>query len=191
MKVRRALVLCTLLLVACTGPQEQPAPAPAPQTASSATPQDSTAPAPQVVDEAEPEHGAGHALLWYIPNRISDVLDIVRLRLRVGLGFAISARVTELADVNMGGYSSIFLGIPGPRRERSFNWPFGFESLAGTEISVFDGTTSAGDGPNYGIAEVGLGVHLLIVGLDLGVDVWEAVDFVTGLVFIDPVADDI
>lgn len=142
-------------------------------------------------EEPEPDYSFGHKLLWYIPNRISDVLDIVRARIRVGPGLEVGARVTELVDFNLGGYATIFVGIPGPRRERVFNWPFGFDNMAGAEISVIDATTHYGDAPHYGVAEVGLGAQLAIIGFDLGVDVWEAVDFVTGLVTIDLEEDDL
>src|SRR5262245_39031928 len=50
----------------------------------------------QPAEEPEPEYSFGHKLLWYIPNRISDVLDIVRARVRVGPGLEVGARVTEL-----------------------------------------------------------------------------------------------
>lgn len=142
-------------------------------------------------EEPEPDYSFGHKLLWYIPNRISDVLDIVRARIRVGPGLEVGARATELVDFDLGGYATIFVGIPGPRRERVFNWPFGFDNMAGAEISVIDATTHYGDAPHYGVAEVGLGAQLAIIGFDLGVDVWEAVDFVTGLVTIDLEEDDL
>jgi len=158
-----------------------------PPAQTQSTPQTQTPPA----EEPEPEHGFGHVLLWYIPNRISDVLDIVRARLRVGPGLEVDVRATELLDLNLGGYASVFVGIPGPRRERAFNWPFGFDNMAGAEISVIDATTHYGDAPHYGVAEVGLGAQIAIVGFDLGVDVWEAVDFVTGIVCIDLEEDDL
>lgn len=148
-----------------------------------------TTPTPEV--EEERDVSVGHALLWYIPNRISDILDIVRLRLRLGPGLAVGARVTELLDFNLGGYGTVWAGIPGPRRARTFNWPVGFESMAGVEFLWWDGTTHGHGGPHYGAVEVGLGAQIVLIGFDLGVDVWEIVDFVTGIVFIDPVADDI
>ena len=39
--------------------------------------------------------GWGHRLLYYLPNRILDLTDILRLRARVGPGLAVSARATE------------------------------------------------------------------------------------------------
>ncbi|MHC5211279.1 MAG: hypothetical protein ACYTG2_11220 [Planctomycetota bacterium] len=135
--------------------------------------------------------GIGHRLLWYIPNRISDVLDIVRARVRIGPGVAVGVRATELADVYLGSYATVFVGVPGPRRERSFNWPFGFESLSGAEISVAEATVEGGIGPNYGLAEFGVSLQLLIVGIDVGVDPLEVVDLAVGLLTFDILGDDI
>ena len=135
------------------------------------------------------ERGFGHRLLWYIPNRISDVLDIVRARVRVGPGFSIGVRATEFADLFLGSHGSIFVGIPGPRRERSFNWPFGFDSKSGLELSVADATVEGGT--NYGWLEFGAGFQIVIVGVDVGVDPWEVVDFALGLLTIDLGGDDI
>jgi hypothetical protein len=143
-------------------------------------------------DEADDDsgRGLGHRLLWYIPNRISDVLDIVRLRLRVGPGLAVGVRATELADVYVGTYASIFVGVPGPRGRRAFNWPFGFESKSGVEASVLDATLEGPIGPEYGPTEFGASLHLLLVGVDVGVDPLEIVDFALGLVTIDFIGGD-
>jgi hypothetical protein len=135
------------------------------------------------------EHGVGHIVLLYIPNRIFDVLDIVRARVRVGPGLALGARATELADVYLGAYGTVWAGLPGPRGEPEINWPVGLESKSGVEVSVADVTAEGG--VNYGAAEVGLGAQILIVGFDVGVDVFEAADFVTGLLTIDLMDDDL
>ncbi|HZJ71350.1 MAG TPA: hypothetical protein VFF36_10510, partial [Planctomycetota bacterium] len=69
------------------------------------------------------------------------------------------------------------------------NWPFGLETRSGAEVSVVDATAEGG--VNYGFLEVGLGAQIAIIGFDLGVDVWEVVDFAAGLVTLDPVHDDL
>jgi hypothetical protein len=146
------------------------------------------APAPAASDDAG---DLGYDVLMYIPNRIFDLLDIVRLRLRLGPGFAGDIRATELFDAFAGSYSSVFIGIPGPRRNDFPNWPWGYENRGGAEVSVLDAATDGRDGPHYGIAEIGLGVHFLLLGADVGVDPWEAVDFLTGILTIDLVEDDL
>jgi hypothetical protein len=182
MKSRLVSVCCVLLLAGCALPPRDAAP---PAVGSKVSNEPSSPPA-VVASES-----AGHVALWYIPNRISDLLDIVRARLRLGPGLEVGARFTDAAIWNAGGYSSVFIGIPGPRRERVFNWPAGVETMRGGTWSPFDGTAWSGDGPHYGRLEIGLGTQLLIVGADLGVDIYEALDFITGLVTVDLSEDDI
>ncbi len=145
----------------------------------------------EVAQEEEESGSVVGAVLLYIPNRIFDVLDVVRLRVRVGPGFALGARATEFADVFLGAYTSVFVGIPGPRGEPEINWPFGIESRAGAEVSLADVSTGAGTAPDYGWLECGRGGQLLILGLDVGVDPWEAVDLLCGIVTFDPEGDDL
>ena len=54
--------------------------------------------------------GGKHAIICYLPNRIFDMFDIVRLRLRVGPGISIGARVTKLTNIFVGAHTSIFAG---------------------------------------------------------------------------------
>jgi len=160
----------------------------------------STAPAPapdtqeveviEVDDEGRESHGVLWHLAFYIPNRIFDVFDIVRARVRLGPGIAVDVRATEAADVFLGTYASIWVGIHGPRGEPSIPWPFGLETLTGAEISVAEASVSGGAGPHYGAVEFGAGFQLLLFGVDIGVDPLEVLDLVTGLVFIDLTGDD-
>jgi hypothetical protein len=127
----------------------------------------------------------------YIPNRIFDILDLARLRVRVGPGFTIQARVTEVADVALGAHAAVFAGVPGPRGRPRINLPVGLETFAGAEVSVAGDTTEAGwSKPYYGPLEVGAGFQAAIIGLDVGIDPLEILDFVGGIVFIDFKGDD-
>ncbi len=179
---RRARVaLLVFLSIAAFASQtyaETPAqtPAPAPTPAPTATP-------------AEPEREK-HPILMYIPNRIFDVFDIVRLRARVGPGFGVSARATELLDITVGGYTSLYAGIPGPRGEPRIPWPIGIENFAGLEVSVVGAGDEDPYEPKYGQLEVGAGVQFLLVGVDVGVDPKEALDLVLGFLTIDFGKDD-
>ncbi len=130
----------------------------------------------------------GHKLLFYIPNRIFDIFDVARARLRVGPGLAVDARVTKYGDLYAGAYGSLFIGIHGPRLKPDIPLPIGLESRAGIEA------TSAADlatkGPTYGYGEVGAGFQAALVGVDVGVDPVEALDLVLGFFFIDLTGDD-
>ena len=45
-------------------------------------------------------------------------------------------------------------------------------------------------GPDYGVAEVGVGLHAALLGVDVGVDPLEIVDLVLGFLTIDLRGDD-
>lgn len=138
--------------------------------------------------KAEPKK---HPVLMYIPNRIFDVLDLVRARVRVGPGFTVQARVTDAADVVLGAHATVFAGIPGPRGRPRVNLPIGLETFAGAEVSVVGDATEEGwSKPYYGPLEVGAGFQAAIVGLDVGVAPLEFFDFVAGIFFFDPKGDD-
>ncbi len=136
-------------------------------------------------------HGLGRRLLFYIPNRVFDVLDVVRARLRLGPGFAVGARATQAAGAQAGFYTALFVGVPGPRLEPEINWPFGAEAVAKAGATVLGADATLGtDGVAYGYGEVGAGFQLAFLGVDLGVDVWEVVDLAAGLLTFDVVGDD-
>jgi len=145
-------------------------------------------------DDGNPESSEGHGLFgtlaWWIPNRLLDVFDIVRLRLRLGPGAAVGARVTEVADVYLGTYVSVYLGLPGPRGRQEPRWPVGFESKTGAEISAADVSVDGMIGPEYGTYEIGLGAQALLVGVDFGIEPFEILDFVVGILTFDPADDD-
>lgn len=142
--------------------------------------------------EPEAESSVGHALLLYLPNRLFDILDLVRARVRLGPGWTLSLRATELLDLNMGAHATAFIGLQGPRHEPVIPWPFGIETMEGMEASLADSTDEEGpNGPGYGPLEFGVGFQALIVGVDVGVPVMEIFDLVTGLFFIDLMDDDL
>jgi hypothetical protein len=136
-------------------------------------------------------HGILHKLVMYVPNRVLDMLDVVRLRARVGPGVALNVRVTNLAAVFLGSYQTVYAGLPGPRNGPTPKLPIGFEHQTGAQVSIADVTAEGAAGPDYGPAEIGLGAHVLLVGLDAGVEPLELLDLVAGLFFIDLRADDL
>ncbi len=143
-------------------------------------------------EEVEAETGRGvwgHAL-WYLPNRVLDVFDIARARVRLGPGNGIDLRATQLADFYIGSYTSVYAGLPGPRGRRIPRLPAGLESRTGVEVSAADATLEGMMGPDYGLAEFGVGLHLFFLGLDVGVDPLEIVDLLAGFVLIDVRSDD-
>lgn len=137
-------------------------------------------------------HSFGHKLLFYIPNRIFDVFDLVRARVRVGPGMAIGARATKLTDLYMGSYASVYVGLPGPRQKPTIPWPVGVETRSGLAASLADATVSGpGLGPNYSPTEFGLGFQAVLVGCEVGLDPLEVFDLLLGIFFIDLRGDDL
>jgi hypothetical protein len=170
-----ALALCLALPIAASAQAAEPA---------AATTEAAATPAPE-------GKSLGHRLLFWLPNRVFDVLDLVRLRVRAGPGFTVGVRATELADVTLGSHATVWAGLHGPRKSPQIPWPLGLETYAGMEVSVVDvGTEESKHGPNYGPLEIGLGAQLVIVGFDVGVEPYDALDLVLGILTLDPKGDD-
>lgn len=192
--MRRSLLALTLaLLPAVASAAPAPKLVPVPQPSVLAAEEEPSPPlSERRTRERDHKHGPVHQVVLYIPNRALDLLDIVRLRARLGPGLAVSVRVTEAADLFGGAYIALYVGLPGPRGKPLPKLPIGIESRAGVEVSVLD---FAADlpyvKPGYGKGEIGVGLHLLLVGVDVGVDALEIADLITGLFFVDLMGDDL
>lgn len=123
----------------------------------------------------------------YVPNRVFDLLDIVRLRVRVGPGISAGVRATRPLSAYLGFHSSVFVGLPGPRGRQKIPWPVGYDLRSGAQASIADASTGT---PYYDPLEVGLEVQPIILGVNAGIGVFEILDFFTGFVFIDLQGDD-
>lgn len=141
-------------------------------------------------DEDDEEHSVLHRILWYLPNRLLDVADIARARVRVGPGVALNAHVTKVVQAGLGSYMSVYGGLPGPRQRRRPRLPLGVEAYSGGALSLAEASFETGYEPEYSPTEVGASIHFIIFGLDVGVDPLEIVDLVTGIVGVDIGKDD-
>lgn len=146
--------------------------------------------AARVEEGADVRPSWGWRLLCYAPNRVMDLVDIFRLRLRVGPGLAANVRLTDYGAFYVGQYDSIYAGLPGPRTPHRLRLPVGRESLKGIVLVGVDATDETRHGPEYGAAEVDAGFQLLLAGAEAGVDVVEFIDFLGGWVFWDLRGDD-
>jgi hypothetical protein len=135
-------------------------------------------------------NGVWHTTLWYLPNRVFDLIDIFRFRLRAGPGLAANVRVTDYANVFIGRYHTAFLGLPGPRMGPEFRWPVGWEQERGIMLMGVDATDDLAHDPGYSRTEFNLGLQLLIVGGEVGFDPVELGDFLAGFLLYDLREDD-
>ena len=62
-----------------------------------------------------PARSTTWTVLAYLPNRVFDLCDVVRLHVRIGTGWAAGARVTRYLPVFVGDYGALWLGLAGPR----------------------------------------------------------------------------
>ena len=146
--------------------------------------------------EIEPEGSVERAgmmkrIAYYIPNRLLDLVDVFRIRARVGPGLAIGARATDYLSLEAGHYRSLYLGLPGPRYPARFKSPVGIEREKGLEFCGIDATDDLLQEPDYALTEFAVSAQFLIVGGSFGIDPVEIGDFLAGLVFRDPRGDDL
>ncbi len=141
----------------------------------------------QMGSPARAEAGVITSIVCYIPNRVFDLMDIFRVRVRVGPGISAGFRATTLLSGYLGLHSSVYAGLPGPRGKKEIPWPVGLDVRGGAQVSLADATAG---GPYYDPLEFGFEVQPLIVGVNVGIGVFEILDFITGFVFIDLSDDD-
>ncbi len=148
------------------------------------------APIPAVTEEEAQKGGMGRALLFYLPNRIFDAFDIVRLRGRIGPGIAAGVRVTKGIEAYLGAYQSIWAGLPGPRTQPGIPWPLGVEGAGGVKVLFIGEVVEPEYGPNYQWDEIGADAQAFLFGLSFGVSFSEIFDLAAGLIFMDMNHDD-
>lgn len=135
-----------------------------------------------VIEEKEPYPWWGHALLW-VPNRLMDLIDVFRVDVGVGPAYGGVVRVTRYGQAGYRQMSPFSVRVGDFGRRAPFMVESSNEIGAGPAfIGSKDRKICAG--------EVGLGLDLL-VGAYAGICSEELFDFVTGLVFIDVMDDDI
>ena len=121
-------------------------------------------------------------VLYYVPNRVLDFVDIGRASIGVGPGYGINVRVTELAEVGVGKYETTRFGMKGrvlPVYEENID-------EAGVAFLGFVNGCLQRDP-----TEIGADLHIGVIGAEAAVSLAEAADFVAGIVMIDLQGDDL
>ncbi len=146
--------------------------------------------------EEDEGHSVFHSILLYIPNRLFDILDIVKAKVRVGPGLSVGAQVTRPVSAFVGAHSDIFIGLPGPREDRTIPLPIGAEAVAGGSLSLLDGVNNTStnrekESRKNSSTEISAEFQALLIGLEIGIDPVELLDAITGIFFIDIRDDDL
>jgi hypothetical protein len=127
-------------------------------------------------------------VIMYIPNRVFDLMDIFRVRLRVGPGISAGVRITRPVSGYLGMHTTVYAGLPGPRGRKKIPWPIGGDVGVGAQASVVDLSERT---TYYDPLELGAEAQILLLGANVGIGVYEIFDFIAGFAFIDLVGDDI
>lgn len=127
---------------------------------------------------------------WYVPNRVLDAADVVRARVKAGPGLGAGARVSDSFSFYAGRSHAAYVGFPGPRGKLGLRAPWGWENKRGLVVMGLDATDELPHAPVYERSEIGISLHLLLLGAELGVSPREFWDFWAGWVGLDPSNDD-
>ncbi|MCB0323791.1 MAG: hypothetical protein KDD69_09470 [Bdellovibrionales bacterium] len=123
------------------------------------------------------------AILWYLPNRLFDALDIFRADVGVGPSFGGVVRVTKWGQIGYREFSPLSVRV----------------GLHGRALPIFvERTNEFGAGPLFASSpqrsdttfEFGAGIDILLAGLYVGVVGEELADFLLGIAGIDISGDD-
>ena len=210
---RAALVLLTLLaLVGCRTTRQPPMPLPEPAAQAAAEPAPNAANAPSRRRHPTARK-TSNPVLMYLSERGWDLMDIMGLRFGGGDTFYVRARATKLGIVGLGFFKGNWFGF---RRRAGGCWReerieggaslFYFvnykrEPLRGNGFLFSDrfpkvtappepwGCTEIQDSDFHWL-DIGAGVGLIAVALDVEVSPREVLDFVFGIFCLDICQDD-
>ncbi len=134
-------------------------------------------------DEPKEGHSVLHKVVMWLPNRILDIIDIIKFDVGVGPAFGVTARATKYGNVALRAVPvSARVGLMGRRL------PVAVEAGSETGVGPLIAETM---GRDICAGEIGAGADLLIAGAYGGVCADELADFVAGLFFFDLKDDDL
>lgn len=136
------------------------------------------------VNRARDEHSTFEAIVLYIPNRMLDLIDVVKADVGIGPATGVVLRGTKFVQAGLRAVAPFSLRLGA----RGRYLPLWLESSS--EIGVSPAFRQSSDRV-VGAGEFGAGVDLLLVGAYLGVDFLELGDFILGLFTIDLKEDDL
>ncbi len=144
---------------------------------------------PPDVDAAESaseDRSTAAALLLYLPNRVLDLLDVVRFGVNVGPGLGVDVQATDALRAAIISYVSVGIGYQTLRHLPIQVGPeasFGVGPLGARGGAILPWHRSGWD--------VRIELYLLLIGAHVAIEPMEVVDFVTGIIGIDVAGDDL
>lgn len=126
------------------------------------------------------QYSLGRRLLLWPVNRTFDMLDVGFADVSIGPGFSVHAHPTSLAQVGIGSFAGLRVGWIG----RKFPISFQMKSEVGASLLYLESSD------NRGFFSASVMFHFVMVGMETGVDLFEVVDLVTGIVLVDISNDD-
>lgn len=150
--------------------------------------------------------GAKPTARGWLAARALDLSDIASIRVAIGPGLLAHARITRFVALGAGELGSVAAARPGftldhyqfgwIKREGGL-WTERRVELGLSTLYLFEaeGETLAGDRQTFGPParrplDVGIDLHLALIGVAAEVRVDEVFDFLAGLVSVDPLDDD-
>lgn len=127
-------------------------------------------------------YNAFDIVLYYVPNRVLDFVDIFRCNIGIGCGFGFNVRATELAEIGYGCYETTRFGMKGRVM------PVYEENIQEGGIAFLGYVNGC---LQRDPTEIGADLHLGVIGAQAAVSLAEAADFVTGFIFVDLQQDDL
>lgn len=117
----------------------------------------------------------------FLPNRVADLLDVVKLGLGINVGLGVDVRVTQWCQ--LAAEASVGVGLQWDGRDHN-------PGIANAQATAAFGPWRGGVGKGTVASIKPFEVALATGGLKFGVDFAEAADFVLGWFFIDFQQDD-
>jgi hypothetical protein len=137
-------------------------------------------------EEEEEERSIFVDILLYVPNRVLDVLDIVRAGVSVGPGIGVDLTATEALNVTLMTRASVGLGYQTLRHS-----PIEAASYAMIGVGPLEADAEAGLEWYRSPGDIRVEFHVLLVGAHVAVEAFEIFDLAAGFIFLDPKEDDL
>jgi hypothetical protein len=126
-----------------------------------------------------------HSALYYFPNRLLDLFDVIRFGVDIGPGIGIDAAFSQHARFAAMYRHSLGLGYQTFRHQPMKNFSMEQYNILGPHSYVLDGIAWYEQEWDFRLE-----LHLLVVGAHACVNPFEIGDFFMGWFMVDPADDD-